>query len=162
MINSDMRASRPLARKLLYETWRHEKDVCLAFDSNTYPALMYFYAPVGPAAGQDGVCRCPVHCMTKLQAKHRRCLKVAVSIFESGCIIITGTMREEHALLVRDVVIAKLAATTPPASPERPSCTPGAPRPRRVNGRSSSVRRVGHVTTTRSTLAGRAPYAWRV
>jgi TATA-box binding protein (TBP) (component of TFIID and TFIIIB) len=112
MINSDMRANCPLQRRSLYEAWRHEKDASISFDPITYPALklMYFYTPNKPAAGQDGLCHCPVHCSTKLQAKCRRCLKVTVSLFESGCIIITGSISEEHAYLVRDIVKAKLLA----------------------------------------------------
>jgi TATA-box binding protein (TBP) (component of TFIID and TFIIIB) len=110
MINSDMRASVPLQRGLLYEAWRHERDLCLAFDPLTYPALklLYFFPPIGTE--KDGVCRCQVHCSTKLQAKHRRCLKATVSLFESGCIIITGSVREEHVYLIRDKVKARLLA----------------------------------------------------
>lgn len=119
MINSDLRANRGLRRSQLYEAWRQEKDICITFDPMTYPALklMFFYAPNRPVGDQDGVCRCPAHCSTKLQAKYRKCLKVTVSLFESGCIIITGSIREEHARAVKDLVTAKLLAwqdTAPP------------------------------------------------
>jgi TATA-box binding protein (TBP) (component of TFIID and TFIIIB) len=112
MINSDLRADSGIRRAYLYERWRADPAGCIVFDPLTYPALkvLLFYDGSRPLAEQDGVCRCSKHCSTKKNAKYRRCVKVTVALFESGCIIITGSILPEDAQRVRTTIIAKLRA----------------------------------------------------
>jgi hypothetical protein len=110
MINSDMRASQCINRAYLYEKWRQEPLSCIVFDPLTYPALklLQFFDATAPLDGQDGLCRCSKHCSTKSNAKHRRCAKVTAALFESGCIIITGSIMPAGAEVVRRRVIERL------------------------------------------------------
>lgn len=110
MLNSDMRASKGIRRAYLYEKWRAETSSCIVFDPLTYPALkvLLFYDGNVGVGGQDGICRCSKHCSTKKNAKYRKCVKVTVSLFESGCIIVTGSVMPEEAESVRSLIIDKL------------------------------------------------------
>jgi TATA-box binding protein (TBP) (component of TFIID and TFIIIB) len=112
MINSDMRTSHGIRRAYLYEKWRAEPKACIVYDPITYPALkvLLFYDNSIPVKEQDGMCTCSKHCSTKQNAKYRKCVKVTVAIFESGCIIITGSIMPEDAEVVRSYIIAKLQA----------------------------------------------------
>jgi hypothetical protein len=47
------------------------------------------------------MCTCSKHCSTKQNAKYRKCVKVTVAIFESGCII--GSIMPEDAEVVRSL-----------------------------------------------------------
>jgi hypothetical protein len=69
--------------------WRAEPKACIVYDPLTYPALkvLLFYDNSIPVKEQDGMCTCSKHCSTKQNAKYRKCVKVTVAIFESGCII---------------------------------------------------------------------------
>jgi hypothetical protein len=100
MINSDMRTSHGIKRAHLYEVWRGSQSV--VYDPITYPALkvILFYDSTIPLADQDGFCTCSKHCSTKQNAKYRKCVKVTVALFESGCIIITGSIMPEDAQVV--------------------------------------------------------------
>jgi TATA-box binding protein (TBP) (component of TFIID and TFIIIB) len=112
MINSDMRTSHGIKRAHLYEVWRADPKACIVYDPITYPALkvILFYDSTIPLADQDGFCTCSKHCSTKQNAKYRKCVKVTVALFESGCIIITGSIMPEDAQVVRQYIIDKLKA----------------------------------------------------
>jgi hypothetical protein len=99
------------SRELISTKSGADPKACIVYDPITYPALkvILFYDSTIPLADQDGFCTCSKHCSTKQNAKYRKCVKVTVALFESGCII-TGSIMPEDAQVVRQYIIDKLKA----------------------------------------------------
>lgn len=98
LINSDFRLGRPVRRDALHRVVRAEYGVRASFEPCIYPGvkIQYFWNPDGTAPA-DGRCRCATPCSGKgTDEKTGACKKVTVSVFQSGCVIVTGAQSYEQ------------------------------------------------------------------
>lgn len=86
LINSDYSINHNLNLKKVSKLLK-KKGYYNSYEPDEYPGVLtkYYYNPNNIT---PGVCNCPIHCSTK--DKKSICIKITISIFRPGSIIITG------------------------------------------------------------------------
>jgi|UniRef100_A0A6C0BRK8 TATA-box binding protein (TBP) (component of TFIID and TFIIIB) len=103
LINSDFRVDMEIRRDLLYNLLLKEFSVSSSYEACIYPGVKIQYnlnknldintTPLG----KQGKCCCPTPCNGKGDGiTTDACKKITISIFQSGCILITGVTKEIH------------------------------------------------------------------
>lgn len=134
LINSDFRAGYVLRRDRLYALLSGpEYNVQCVFETY-YPGVkaqfMWNASKALDVRGQDGVCRCGAPCSGKGDGSIAgACRKITMSVFQSGCCIITGAHAYEQledayafmtAVFVRHHALLARPASHPPLPLPRP------------------------------------------
>jgi len=90
LINCDFKINFKIKRKDLFEYLLNNTDLIVSFEPCIYPGvkIQFFYNEK-----QDGVCNCETFCCKK---NKMICSKITIAVFESGCIIITGSKNIKH------------------------------------------------------------------
>jgi TATA-box binding protein (TBP) (component of TFIID and TFIIIB) len=90
LMNADFRVQMRMSCKALYSSIV-KSGVPVSYDPNIYPAVkvMYMYNDTKKSETPLGICTCEVPCVGKGR-HHGQCKKVTISIFQSGCVIVTG------------------------------------------------------------------------
>lgn len=112
LINSDFRLGCAVRRDVLHRVVRAQYGVRASFEPCIYPGvkIQYFWSP-GPLA--DGRCRCAVPCNGKgADETTGFCKKVTVSVFQSGCVIVTGAQSYEQVDAARAFITRVLEEHT--------------------------------------------------
>ena len=92
LINSDFRVNFEIKRELLHRTLVDEYHNKCTYEPCIYPGvkLQYYYNPdLAEGLTPNGNCQCPGSACTG-RKRSLVCKKITISVFQSGCIIITG------------------------------------------------------------------------
>lgn len=86
LINSDYSINHNLNLKKVSKLLK-KKGYFNSYEPDDYPGVLtkYYYNPKNTV---PGICNCPIHCSTK--DKKSICIKITISVFRPGSIIITG------------------------------------------------------------------------
>jgi TATA-box binding protein (TBP) (component of TFIID and TFIIIB) len=96
LINCDFKVRYQVRRDVLYKTIVQEYNNDCSFEPCIYPGvkIRYFFNRDTKEANDNGICRCERSC--SLKSKANICTKVTMSVFQSGCAIITGARSLEQ------------------------------------------------------------------
>ena len=92
LINTDYKVGFAIKRDLLYKIIKNDYGVVCNYEPVIYPGvkLHYFYNEYNHA--RDGICRCEHKCHDNKRGQEQHdCKKITIAVFQSGCIIITGS-----------------------------------------------------------------------
>ncbi len=98
LINTDYKVGFVLKRDVLHRLIKTELGLICNYEPVIYPGVKihYFYNVINK---KKGICECPIHCGNKKSGEGdglNSCKKITVAIFQSGCIIITGSQSIEQ------------------------------------------------------------------
>jgi TATA-box binding protein (TBP) (component of TFIID and TFIIIB) len=102
LINSDFKVNMEIRRDLLFQLITKEYDVTCTYEPCIYPGvkIQYFLnktADLSLSPKIHGVCPCIPQCNGKGNGETTdSCKKITISIFQSGCILITGVTSIKH------------------------------------------------------------------
>jgi TATA-box binding protein (TBP) (component of TFIID and TFIIIB) len=101
LINSDFKVNMELRRDLLYKVLNEEYAVISTYDPCIYPGvkIQYYYKHQNTSnSSKNGQCQCANGiCNGKGDGiTTTNCKKITISVFQSGCILITGVTKKEH------------------------------------------------------------------
>ena len=94
LINTDYKVGFPIKRDILHKIIKHDYDIICNYEPVIYPGvkLHYFYNKSNTA--RDGKCKCSQKCHDIKGGQgegNGDCKKITIAVFQSGCIIITGS-----------------------------------------------------------------------
>lgn len=98
LINTDFRAPYKISCRLLYEFLTSTQKLSATYDPNVYSGVVIRFR-LNKNQGSTGVCKCDLVCKGKGDGE-TTCKKITVSVFHSGCIIITGAVSYEQVHFV--------------------------------------------------------------
>lgn len=101
LINSDFKVNIEIRRDLLYNLLMDSYQVVCTYEPCIYPGvkIQYFYNEGNKCeeTTAQGVCPCASGCDGKGDGtRGGKCKKITISIFQSGCILITGVTAVKH------------------------------------------------------------------
>ena len=109
LINSDYKVGFEIKRENLYNLMSSGtiSDVICSYEPCIYPGvkIQFFWNP--DKHEQDGICACPQNCgmrSDRSSVKNCICKKVTIAVFQSGCIIITGSQITEQIVACYDFI----------------------------------------------------------
>ncbi len=87
LINSDFKINFEIKRETLYKLLIFHYDMVCSYEPCIYPGvkIQYYWNE-----NRNGQCNCEIHCSLK-KKKNTDCKKITIAVFQSGCIIITGS-----------------------------------------------------------------------
>jgi TATA-box binding protein (TBP) (component of TFIID and TFIIIB) len=99
LINTDYKVGFSIKRDILHKILKHEYGLICNFEPVIYPGvkLHYFYNKTNSA--KNGICKCDKKCHDTKGGQgecYRDCKKITIAIFQSGCIIITGSQTSQQ------------------------------------------------------------------
>ena len=117
LINSDFKVDIEIRRDLLYNLLMGEYNVICTYEPCIYPGvkLQYFYHETDHSTNvkEQGVCTCSSYCDGKGQGiQGDRCKKITISVFQSGCILITGVTAIKHIEIGYEFITSILKQNT--------------------------------------------------
>lgn len=104
LINADFKINFKIKRKDLFNYLLNNTDLIVSFEPCIYPGvkIQFFYNN-----NENGICNCNPFCSRK---NKMNCSKITIAIFESGCIIITGSKHLKHTNLcfnfIKNIIIS--------------------------------------------------------
>ena len=121
MINSDFRAGFSIKRKSLYDILtKDHPDMACSYEPCIYPGvkIKFMWSQLNQSSNQ-GVCRCGANrCRGKGFGRAiGDCRKITIAVFQSGCIIITGShsyqqLNDAYAFITGVLHVNKAAVST--------------------------------------------------
>lgn len=93
LINTDFRAPYKISCRAMYEFLTRAK-MSVTYDPNVYSGVVIRFHS-NKTQGNFGICKCDRLCKGKGDGE-TTCKKITVSVFHSGCIIITGAVSYEQ------------------------------------------------------------------
>jgi TATA-box binding protein (TBP) (component of TFIID and TFIIIB) len=98
LINTDYRIGFPIKRDVLHRLLKKKYGLFCNFEPVIYPGVKvnYFYNAQRQERERDGVCRCEPRCHERKRTETMVCKKITIAVFQSGCIIITGSQSKEQ------------------------------------------------------------------
>lgn len=101
LINSDFKVNIEIRRDFLYNLLMSDYKVICTYEPCIYPGvkIQYYYNEDNNADNiyEQGVCSCETPCDGKGKGlRGGKCKKITISIFQSGCILITGVTSITH------------------------------------------------------------------
>lgn len=99
LINSDFRIGFNVRREVLNRIVQFEYGVFATYEPCIYPGvkIQYFWNGALDPAARSGRCACAQMCSGKgTSDKTGFCKKVTISVFQSGCVIVTGAQSYEQ------------------------------------------------------------------
>lgn len=99
LINTDYKVGFTIKRENLHKILKNEKGNVCNYEPVIYPGvkLHYFYNSVN--SSKDGICNCTKKCHDSKGGEGNGdmdCKKITIAIFQSGCIIITGSQSKQQ------------------------------------------------------------------
>lgn len=99
LINSDFRVGFNIKRENFYNVMVQEYANPCSYEPCIYPGvkIQYFYNTANKL--RDGVCHCQEKCGNRKGGEghgEHNCKKITIAVFQSGCIIITGSQTQEQ------------------------------------------------------------------
>lgn len=99
LINTDYKIGFPIKRELLHKLLKLEYGLVCNYEPVIYPGVKvhYFYNKIH--ASSDGICKCQRNCGERKGGEGNGfgdCKKITIAIFQSGCIIITGSQTKDQ------------------------------------------------------------------
>ena len=100
LINTDYKVGFPIKRENLHKVLMNEYGIVCNYEPCIYPGvkIQYFYNLDNPK--HDGICKCvDGKCHDKKGGSGRgngQCKKITIAVFQSGCIIITGSQTKDQ------------------------------------------------------------------
>jgi TATA-box binding protein (TBP) (component of TFIID and TFIIIB) len=99
LINTDYKIGFPIKREFLHKLLKLEYGLVCNYEPVIYPGVKvhYFYNKIH--ASNDGICRCQHNCGERKGGDGNGlgdCKKITIAIFQSGCIIITGSQTKDQ------------------------------------------------------------------
>lgn len=94
LINTDYKVGFTIKREILYKILKNDYGNVCNYEPCIYPGvkLQYYYNINNKL--KDGICKCSCNCHDNKGGEGNRdsdCKKITIAIFQSGCIIITGS-----------------------------------------------------------------------
>lgn len=95
LINTDYKVGFNIKREILHRILINDYDIGCSYEPCIYPGvkIQYFYNMDNPI--HDGICKCSLNkCHDKkggIGKGDNNCKKITIAVFQSGCIIITGS-----------------------------------------------------------------------
>jgi TATA-box binding protein (TBP) (component of TFIID and TFIIIB) len=114
LINSDFKVNFEIRRDLLYKVFLKEFDVICTYEPCIYPGVkvQYFLNKDQKEITdirKQGVCCCSPVCDGKGDGfTTTKCKKITISVFQSGCILITGVTMVQHINLAYSFIVELL------------------------------------------------------
>jgi TATA-box binding protein (TBP) (component of TFIID and TFIIIB) len=94
LINTDFRVGFAIKREILYKILSADYDIVCNYEPVIYPGVKMHYFYNKSNEFTDGICRCSKKCHDKKSGTgqgNMNCKKITIAIFQSGCVIITGS-----------------------------------------------------------------------
>jgi TATA-box binding protein (TBP) (component of TFIID and TFIIIB) len=124
LINTDFKVGFGIKRDVLYKLLTNDYNMVCTYEPVIYPGvkLHYFYNKSNIFA--DGICRCSKKCHDMKGGSgdgYMKCKKITIAIFQSGCVIITGSQTRSqinecyafiNQILYKDVDLIQKKNTT--------------------------------------------------
>jgi TATA-box binding protein (TBP) (component of TFIID and TFIIIB) len=114
LINSDFKVNFEIRRDLLYKVFLNEFDVICTYEPCIYPGVkvQYFLNKNQKEITdirKQGVCCCSPVCDGKGDGfTTTKCKKITISVFQSGCILITGVTMVQHINIAYSFIVELL------------------------------------------------------
>jgi TATA-box binding protein (TBP) (component of TFIID and TFIIIB) len=97
LINTDFCVDFPINNSVLYSLLSREYGFFSSYERCIYPGVKILYMYNEDNGLKDGVCRCAGGCRGKgTGAGVGECKRICVSVFQSGCVIVTGAVNDEQ------------------------------------------------------------------
>ena len=90
MINSDYKLGFKIDADILFDLLLNKYNLYVTYVPEKYQGVKISFLWNKNSNNKDGRCYCKLHCLSK-KKKDRICLKVTVSIFKTGSVVITGS-----------------------------------------------------------------------
>lgn len=111
LINSDFKVNMEIRRDFLYNLLMDDFQVICTYEPCIYPGVKIQYYLNKDAniektdIKKQGVCCCQTPCDGKGDGfTTTSCKKITISIFQSGCILITGVTSEKHIIIAYNFI----------------------------------------------------------
>jgi TATA-box binding protein (TBP) (component of TFIID and TFIIIB) len=120
LINSDFKVNMEIRRDLLYNILVNQYNVISTYEPCIYPGVKIQYhlnknkQDAQTSIHDEGVCCCQTPCDGKGDGfTTDKCKKITISVFQSGCILITGVTSETHINIAYKYIVDILKTNQP-------------------------------------------------
>lgn len=99
LINTDYKVGFSIKRENLHKILKNEYDLVCNYEPVIYPGVKLHYFYNKHNFRRDGICKCGKKCHDMKGGEGNGegdCKKITIAIFQSGCIIITGSQTQEQ------------------------------------------------------------------
>lgn len=106
LINSDMRMGFDIRRDRLHNLMLTKYGIVSSFESSVYPGVKLGYYTTSTNPRRDGKCYCTSNCCGKGTGQgDGDCRRVTISVFASGCVILTGGNTNQQITDAYDFIV---------------------------------------------------------
>ena len=109
LINSDFKVGLEIRTDKLYKLIQSNYGIFCSYEPCIYPGVKIQYSFNDMYTSKSGVCECTIKCNGKGDGcGHGNCKRVTISVFQSGCVIITGAQKIEQITIAYNFICSVL------------------------------------------------------